>query len=572
MAYRMAYIARRVDSSRHIFRLRTPADVLSRGGMNRRVLIQIPEFMGGDPLITTTTIGAEIKFSLQTRSMEEAEFRRSIALAELNKVFAAIRTGPQPLTHKQLLGLSRAIHELYVESFQDDPGSTKIWTAHKALNRAVREGRVRNVEPIIPGQMPDEEETAAALFGDDLTRGIDALPRSVDPYEGLERRFGLLADWLLTQNGLVIDLDVRKRLLAFVAHATETGSRRLKDNVAGDYGQDHRLARYPVFERKTGRTFTQVFEDWKREARPSPSTLATWRGNLKSLREFLGHDEIDRLQRSNVIAWKDHLTERGLSPKTINHGHLASLSALLNFEVENGRLASNVAEGVKRLTRERAGERRLPYTREEAGALLALAKQEEHPNLRWLPWLAALSGCRIGEVAQLWGQRVKTLDGISVMEIAPAEDGGRLKNALSERTVPIHPALVEQGFLDFARSRGDGPLFYQRTSGDPERAHASKSVANKVARWVREQAGFQNERKDPSHAFRHFFKSQLLTRGVQDSLADAIMGHGKKSVADVYRHFTIEMKAEAVRLVPVPALTRPLGGNVIEFDGVITEG
>lgn len=41
--------------------------------------------------------------------------------------FAAIRAGPQPLTHRQLLGLSRAIHELYVEAFQDDPGSKNIW-------------------------------------------------------------------------------------------------------------------------------------------------------------------------------------------------------------------------------------------------------------------------------------------------------------------------------------------------------------------------------------------------------------------------------------------------------------
>jgi hypothetical protein len=180
MTYRMAYITTRADSSHHLFRLRTPADVLARGGMNRRVLIQFPEFMYSRPFITTVTIGAEIKFSLRTREDDVAEFRRSVALAELNKVFAAIRAGPQPLTHKQLLGLSRAIHELYVEAFQDDPGSKDIWIAHKALNRAVAEGRIRDVEPIIPGQMPDDQETAAALFGEYLTVGINALPRSAD--------------------------------------------------------------------------------------------------------------------------------------------------------------------------------------------------------------------------------------------------------------------------------------------------------------------------------------------------------------------------------------------------------
>jgi hypothetical protein len=47
MAYRMVHITRRPDSSNHVFRLRTPVDVLARGVMNKRILIQIPEFMGG---------------------------------------------------------------------------------------------------------------------------------------------------------------------------------------------------------------------------------------------------------------------------------------------------------------------------------------------------------------------------------------------------------------------------------------------------------------------------------------------------------------------------------------------
>ncbi|MBN9006203.1 MAG: hypothetical protein J0H40_12400 [Rhizobiales bacterium] len=463
--------------------------------MSRRVLIQLPEFMGGQPFITTVTIGAEIKFSLRTREDDVAEFRRSVALAELNKVFAAIRAGPRSLTHKQLLGLARAIHELYVEAFQEDPGSNDVWIAHKALNRAVAEGRITDVEPIIPGQMPDDQGTAVALFGDDLTAGINVLPRSDDINEGLERRFGLLTDWLLTQNGQVVDGDTRNRLLMLVAHATDTGVRRLKDNIAGNYGEDHRLAQYPIFEQRSNRTFTQAFEDWKREARPAPSTLMTWRGNFKSLREFLGHDEIRRLQRSDVVAWKDHLVGRSLASKTINAGHLASLSTLLNYEVQNGRLASNVAEGVKTHSRERAGEKRLAYTREEAAKLLSLAKSQDHPNLRWLPWLAATTGSRIGEVAQLWGQRVKTIEGMPVIEIAPAEDGGRLKNVWSERTMPLHPSLIEQGFMEFARSKGDGPLFYNFTSGDPQRGSCIQERSRQSGRMGPGSTGLSRSAK-----------------------------------------------------------------------------
>ena len=95
MAYRMAHITRRADSSQHIFRLRTPADVVAGGAMGKRVLFNIPRVLHGGPQLVAVTIGKEIKFSLKTRDANVAEYRRSVALAELNKIFAAVRQGPQ---------------------------------------------------------------------------------------------------------------------------------------------------------------------------------------------------------------------------------------------------------------------------------------------------------------------------------------------------------------------------------------------------------------------------------------------------------------------------------------------
>ena len=61
--------------------------------MGKRVLFNIPGFLQSGPQLVAVTIGAEIKFSLKTRDANVAEFRRSVALAELNKTFAAIRQG-----------------------------------------------------------------------------------------------------------------------------------------------------------------------------------------------------------------------------------------------------------------------------------------------------------------------------------------------------------------------------------------------------------------------------------------------------------------------------------------------
>jgi integrase len=170
----------------------------------------------------------------------------------------------------------------------------------------------------------------------------------------------------------------------------------------------------------------------------------------------------------------------------------------------------------------------------------------------------ALSGARVGELAQLWGRRIVQVDGIWIMKIAPAEDGGTLKNEGSERDVPIHSAIIERGFLDFVRSRGDGPLFYkggrEKASRDPGSRHASKGVANHLATWIRDN-GFNDPRKAPSHALRHWLKTALQHVGVQDSVADAIQGHrGSRGEADTYRHASIQTMANAIARIKPPQM------------------
>lgn len=486
MNYRMAYLYKDSDSSVWNFRTRTPSDIV-RSLDNDHALLTFDECMGSPAFFVRPRIGAEVKFSVKTRDLAIAEIRREQAKLALTKLWAARRAEPRRLTQKQVMGLARLVHELYVEQFEQEPGDRAAWIAHKALNRAVKEGRLVVVPPIVPGERPDECELAAEQFGEDLTAGINSLPVLPDQDQGLENRFGLLCDWVLTLNTMRVDYATCKRLLGAIAMAGQSGPRRLKDNADFNYGPDPYLERYPIFVRE--RTLTEAYEAWRTEARPSPSTVSSWKGHLRSLQQFLGHEQISRLSKHDVVAWKDKLVQDGMSAKTINDGHLAFIKRLLGFEVANHRLAANVAEKITVSTRGRAGESQLPYSTEEAGLLLKLAMLEKSPARKWLPWLAALSGSRVGEVAQLWGSRILQYEDGWYMAIRPAEDGGRLKNKWSERDTPIHPAIIEAGFLDFVRRRGSGPLFYGKSSGDPEKKHASKGVCNRLAKWVRKQDG-----------------------------------------------------------------------------------
>ena len=59
---------------------------------------------------------------------------------------------------------------------------------------------------------------------------------------------------------------------------------------------------------------------------------------------------------------------------------------------------------------------------------------------------------------------------------------GGLKNPASERKVPLHPHVIEAGFIEFVGRSGRGPLFYDPKRRRPEaKKPQPKIVAKNVA-------------------------------------------------------------------------------------------
>ncbi len=253
----------------------------------------------------------------------------------------------------------------------------------------------------------------------------------------------------MDRNGIQAAPETHVQLLREVARAALQFGYQARKMARGDFRPDPDRGRFPEYEatKPPAVTLSVVFDRWKAEVKPTPSTVSTWRGVIRSLTAHLGEDvALTTLTKAQVIAWKDALVERGLRTATINDQHLAGLKALLNFAVRNGIATDNVAQGVRLQVKARAGERMLPYSDDDVARLLNHASRETAAAKRWLPMLAVLTGARIGELAQAWGDQVRMVDGVWVLEIRPSQDGGTLKNAASERTVPLHPVLVEAGF------------------------------------------------------------------------------------------------------------------------------
>ena len=120
------------------------------------------------------------------------------------------------------------------------------------------------------------------------------------------------------------------------------------------------------------------------------------------------------------------------------------MRAVLQWAVDNGRLPTNPAARVGIEVKVKPGESKRSYTDEEAILLLKASMEESNPILRWVPWLCAYSGARVAEICQLRAEDIFPIDDIWCLRITP--EAGPLKTSSSERAVPIHSAVIDQGF------------------------------------------------------------------------------------------------------------------------------
>jgi integrase len=198
----------------------------------------------------------------------------------------------------------------------------------------------------------------------------------------------------------------------------------------------------------------------------------------------------------------------------------------------------------------RAGESKRGFDDAEAAIILAAAQREADPVKRWVPLLGAYSGARVSEICQLRVEDITQLSGIWCMKIAP--EAGSMKTAGSERVVPLHPAVIEAGFLQFVSKSTAGPLF---STLPPDVFGKRGGNATKIiGRWVC-GLGLTDARLSPSHSWRHRFKTLGRRHGLMLDIVNALTGHHRKTVADSYGEFPVEaLHRELSKIPPVGTL------------------
>ena len=456
----------------------------------------------------------EIKFSLKTSDPVEAKRLHAQALIEIEQRWSNLRAPIRKLDNSELHRISITMYE-----------------------RCLALGEL----PGVSWETGVGEHLWESDFGRDPENLLSVSRESVRQTI-LESWCQERADEFISVKGLKVDDEDRLMIAKAIGTGTQRAALALKRRAKGDFSPDSpaplatRAADMSTVDQLSKPvTLESLLDGWAAEKRPTEKTIYSWKRVLEQLGEFVGTKDAARLTPDDLLRWKATLLEAGLRTKTIRDSKIAPLRAVLQWGVDNRMLAANPASRIVVDVRAKISERIRGFTDEEAARILRYAAKEQDPVRRWVPLLCAYSGARLSEVCQLRAGDIFKQGEVWCMKFDP--EAGSLKNENSERAIPLHPAVIENGFLQFVKAAGSGPLF---TGLSADRFGNRGGNGTKViGRWVR-GLGLDDERLSPSHSWRHRFKTLGRQFGLAPDIVNAITGHHRKTVADSYGEFPIE--------------------------------
>jgi integrase len=339
------------------------------------------------------------------------------------------------------------------------------------------------------------------------------------------------------------------------------------------------------------------------DTRATQRTLAAYDAIVQRFIELYGDLEVASIGRELVAKYRSALAKlpakgvgiRGLtapalmakaekerlpllSEPTIRN-RLRAVSAVMSYGVRLGWMHENaiIAGGSGRAAalaatrRQSAAKRRKDYTEQELVAIFSSPvftdKAWAAPRAKfgqawyWLPLLLYYTGARREELAQLKVIDVKQTDGLWHLSIlaTPDEDDGKrsVKTAGSRRLIPLHPDLLERGFLTYLESVPARGQLFPLLRPDPS-GYYGANFGKRWAAYLRETVGLHSP-ASPAHGFRHTFKTLSRSVGIPEDVHDAITGHvGEGAVARDYGSMPLRRMAEEIERFPVAPTLVPV--------------
>ena len=282
----------------------------------------------------------------------------------------------------------------------------------------------------------------------------------------------------------------------------------------------------------TDRRFSACIEEFLREKQATirPDGIEMFKSVFREFEGLLRNRDVNGYTHADMVQFREHIIGKGIKPTTVNR-KLRYLSVLFNWLVTHGIIRMNPCKGLFLPKQQPDHALRKVFSDDDlekwfAGPMFQLdTVKDSLPQHFWVPLIALFSGLRQNEICQMWVADVKTVDGIPIFDVNK-DDGKQTKTLSSIRQVPVHPRLLEIGFMDYARKRqaiGEQRLFPVKLLKN-DRADFGFWVRNYVRKHVT---------KDPQknfHGFRHTFLNAGKQAGVPEPILAQMAGHTNESI------------------------------------------
>ncbi|WP_265563869.1 DUF6538 domain-containing protein [Sphingomicrobium arenosum] len=326
---------------------------------------------------------------------------------------------------------------------------------------------------------------------------------------------------------------------------------------------------------KTATLDGEILDGWKAERKPAQKTIDAHKAVVRWFHERVGAKPAASLTIEDFRTFKNKLVEEGQSTENIRT-KLSRLQTLMQWAFDNGMVAENHAAKVKLKETKGKTKARLPFDLPALKAIFSspVFSRGERPSVLrgeaayWLPLLALYTGARLEELGQL-----RLID-VTEREYPDAQgqersawfirvtsdeaDDLKLKNANSERYIPVHPELERLGFIAHVKEakHGNADRLFPQLKPD-KYGRLTAKWGEHWSRYRREICGV-TDRRMVFHSFRHTFKTYARLASIDDSVQRQLMGHSARDVADDYGEGWDHQLVEAMKTYAVPGLTGSL--------------
>jgi integrase len=288
-----------------------------------------------------------------------------------------------------------------------------------------------------------------------------------------------------------------------------------------------------------------------------PRTVADYNQKFQTFLDWIGDRPIHWVEKTDYSAFKTWLLSEyrpakakpgqpaGLDARSVDK-YTTAINGLFKwaqasgfFPEEKGRPTALQTIMSKAAVSKRAKTRKANrnFRNEElviAFDAVAYAQENQVVHHFWGPLLALFTGARRGELAQLLIRDIwQTPDGLWLIDITDEGQGQNVKNENARRTVPLHPALIEIGFLDYlaeVKAAKRGPELFPGIEAN-KYAEKGNAIGNAWRRYLILRGLRTKEQKEEDentltlHSLRHTSILLLREAEVPYDLRCQMVGH-----------------------------------------------